>query len=551
MQIVFECSTVHLEKEDRMYGKANRTIEDTRPTLIYCRESRDENFADYERIETQRDILVDFCRKKGLVNVVDIVMDDDTSGTSFKRFQPIIERIKRKEIQVIVFKDSSRLGRNLRESLNFVDLLENFGAEIIFESEEYDEDFFPLKAWFNEQRAKEDSKKIRRVLMHKMETGTLLVKPKYGYQRNPENECEMIPREDTAEIVRWLFQEVRKGRGLYELASELNRRGIPTPSQAAGLSNSMSCWVAQHVRRIVTDPVYTGVMIHNQKVKKSFKNKKIITRPKEEWIVLEGHHEPLITQQEFDEAQEMRRKIKYTRPTTKNRPFSGLLKCGRCGHNLVLRFRKGRPDAYICGKNHKEGTIKDEIREDYGCSAHLIREDFLYAVVIKYVHQMLQVADVDLQDIVRQSPRTATIEHREEELQAKLQQVRKTIGRIYDDRLADRISEGLFTSKYAEYTEMEKALTQQIQDLPRTSKTTRKLTNLQLEDIVDALNDQTITKEQLHLIFSSIIVYAPGDISEETKEDLGLTRENYEQIKEKGGVLFLENATPSIGIMVP
>ena len=86
-----------------MYGKANRTIEDTRPTLIYCRESRDENFADYERIETQRDILVDFCRKKGLVNVVDIVMDDDTSGTSFKRFQPIIERIKRKEIQVIVF----------------------------------------------------------------------------------------------------------------------------------------------------------------------------------------------------------------------------------------------------------------------------------------------------------------------------------------------------------------------------------------------------------------------------------------------------------------
>ena len=125
------------------------------------------------------------------------------------------------------------------------------------------------------------------------------------------------------------------------------------------------------------------------------------------------------------------------------------------------------------------------------------------------------------------------------------------IGRIYDDRLADRISEGLFASKYAEYTEMEKALMQQIQDLPRASKTTRKLTDLQLEDIISDLNEQTITKEQLHLIFKSIIVYAPGDISEEAKENLGLTQENYEQIKEKGGVLFLENATPEIGIMVP
>ena len=533
-----------------MYGKAKCTAEDTRPTLIYCRESRDENFADYERIETQRDILLDFCRRRGLVNVVDIVMDDDTSGTGFGRFQPIIKRIRRKEIQVLVFKDSSRLGRNLRESLNFVDLLERFGAEILFESEEYDEDLFPLKAWFNEQRAKEDSKKIRRVLMHKMETGTLLVRPKYGYRRDPENACGMIPREDTAEIVRWLFQEVRKGRGCCELAAELNRRGVPTPSQAAGLRHSMSCWVAQHIRRIVTDPVYTGTMIHNRYGKKSFKSKKTVARPMEEWIVLEGQHEPLVTQREFDQAQEMRRRIKYTRPTKKSRPFSGLLRCGRCGHKLVLRSKSGRPDAYICGKNHREGAIKDEVRAGYGCSAHFVREDLLYAAVIGYIRRLLRSAELDWQEIARQVPRAAAIGHRED-LQAKLEQARRAVGRIYDDRLADRISEELFAAKYAEYTELERTLMRQLQDLPKAPKPKGELTELRLEDIADALNEKDITKERLHLLFKGIIVYAPGDISEETGEELGLTQENYEQIKEKGGVLFLESAPPAMGSAAP
>lgn len=249
-----------------------KELADDRPTLIYCRESRDENNQEYERIETQRDILVEFCKRKGLVNVVDIIMDDDCTGTSFQRFHTVVERIKRKEIQVIVFKDSSRLGRNLKESLIFVEQMENWGAEIIFESEDYNEDFFPLKAWFNEQRAKEDSLKIRRVLQHKMEAGTLLVKPSYGYRRSGTG--EMVPEEETARVVRRIFQETLKGRGASELAAELNARGVLTPSQAAGYSNAMSCWVGQHIRRIVTNPVYMGTMIHHRTSKKSFKNKK-------------------------------------------------------------------------------------------------------------------------------------------------------------------------------------------------------------------------------------------------------------------------------------
>ncbi|MEI3361710.1 MAG: recombinase family protein [Oscillospiraceae bacterium] len=147
-----------------------------------------------------------------LVNVVDVILDDDTCGTSFRRFDPVIERVRQGEIQVLVFKDASRLGRNLKESLIFVDLVESCGAEILFESEEYNEDFFPLKAWFNEQRAKEDGRKIRRVLRHKVEAGTLLIKPFYGY-RPGEAGRTGTGQNEPAGMVRWIFQRHSWGGG--------------------------------------------------------------------------------------------------------------------------------------------------------------------------------------------------------------------------------------------------------------------------------------------------------------------------------------------------
>ena len=99
--------------------------------VIYCRESRDDYGENYERIEAQRDLLVKYCKSHGYTNIVDIIMDDDKSGTDFSIFDYIRERAKNKEIDVIVFKNSARLGRNQKEALVFVEYLEEQGVEII------------------------------------------------------------------------------------------------------------------------------------------------------------------------------------------------------------------------------------------------------------------------------------------------------------------------------------------------------------------------------------------------------------------------------------
>ena len=529
-----------------MYG-AERT--DDRPTLIYCRESRDENSENYQRIETQRDILLRFCQRRGFVNVVDVILDDDMTGTSFRRFDPILERVRRGEIRVLVFKDASRLGRNLKESLIFTETVENWGGEIVFESEEYNEDFFPLKAWFNEQRAKEDSLKIRRVLRHKMETGTLLVKPFYGYRRGKNGAME--PDGETAEIVKWIFAEARQGRGSGEIAAELNARGVPTPSQSAGYANAASCWNSQHIRRIVTDPVYLGTMIHNRTVKKSFKNKRTVHTPEPEWIVLENRHEPLVSRELYDEVQRTRRKFKRDKYTGVNRPFSGLLRCGRCGRGLVLRKRGNRPDAYVCGKYHAEGAVKDEIRPDYGCRAHHVRESVLYDAAKGYIQALLRTSNVDLRAILRRTARGTDGEAETERLEKALMQVRGTVSRIYDDKLSGVISEALFVRKYAEYAAQERELSRRLAQLRRTTERKDGLTELQMEDIIKGLNEKAVTREQIRLLFDRIVVFEAGELREKDGDELGLSRENFALLRARGGIVFVENADPPIGGMNP
>lgn len=262
--------------------------------IIYCRESRDDYGENYERIETQRDILINFCKNRKLNNIVEIVMDDDKSGTDFKRFDEIKNKASRKEFDVIVFKNSSRIGRNQAESINFVQYMENFGIEILFEDEKYDEELFGLYAWFNERRARDDSKNIRRNLRHKMEEGKLIIKPIYGYNKINK---KLVVNKDTAPVVKKIFFLYNSGKSYTEIINYLNRSKIPTPSESRGYLNckKTKCWNKQHIIRILKDIRYTGTYVGGKTEKISFKTNKVRIRDKSEWIVIENHHEALIT----------------------------------------------------------------------------------------------------------------------------------------------------------------------------------------------------------------------------------------------------------------
>ncbi len=262
--------------------------------IIYCRESRDDYGVNYERIETQRDILINFCKEKNLNNIIEIIMDDDKSGTNFNRFNDIKDKARKKAFDVILFKNSSRIGRNQMECLNFVQYLENYGIEILFEDEKYDEELFGLYAWFNERRARDDSKNIRRNLRHKMEEGSLIIKPIYGYDKINK---KLVINAKTAPIVKKIFYLFNSGRSYTEIINYLNRKKIPTPSESRGYLNCKKSkyWNKQHILRILKDVRYTGTYVGGKTEKISFKTNRVRIKDKSEWIVIENHHEALIT----------------------------------------------------------------------------------------------------------------------------------------------------------------------------------------------------------------------------------------------------------------
>ncbi|MBQ3407713.1 MAG: recombinase family protein [Clostridia bacterium] len=269
--------------------------------VIYCRESRDDYGENYERIETQRDLLVKFCENKGLNNIIEIIMDDNKSGTNFNRFNQIKNKAKNGEFDVIVFKNSARMGRNQREALNLVQYLENCQIEIVFEDELYDEELFGLYAWFNERRARDDSKNIKRNLRHKIEEGKLTIKPIYGYDKV---DGEVVINPNTAPIVKKIFYLYNKGLTFYDLIEYLNKNNIPTPSESRQYPNCRKAlkWNRQHITRILKDRRYTGDYVGGKTEKVSFKSNKIRMKDENEWIIITNHHESIISKDLFNEV---------------------------------------------------------------------------------------------------------------------------------------------------------------------------------------------------------------------------------------------------------
>lgn len=123
---------------------------------IYARESRDDNEENYETIETQRDLLIDFAQKNRFGEIVKIYMDDNVSGSGFERkgLDELKEDVTAHRIDLLIAKDLSRLGRNNAKTLLFLDFLEEHGVRVITFDGRYDSlkdnDTVGIETWFNE-----------------------------------------------------------------------------------------------------------------------------------------------------------------------------------------------------------------------------------------------------------------------------------------------------------------------------------------------------------------------------------------------------------------
>lgn len=514
-----------------------------RRALVYCRESRDDFGEHYERIETQRDILLAFCAREGLSPIVEVVMDDNVSGTQFARMEHVLQKARAGEMDVLVLKDASRLGRNLRESLNFMHAIEEAGVQVVFESERYDEQFFPLLAWFNEQRAREDSQKVRRVFRHKMEMGELLIHPPYGYIKTSEK--QLAPHPETSLIVRRIFTAFAEGQSARAIADTLCAEGIPTPSQSYGDGRARSAlpvaerWMPQHIYRILGNPAYTGRMVYARRTKKSYKSSAYIHQDPEDWITVEDHHEAIVQRELFELAQEKKRRAKKTRSTSKHmQPLSGLLFCGKCGARLVQRIRPGRPAAYVCATHQREGAPKETELGALGCRSHHIRQEDLLRMITAYLQHLLKDELACACEYAAFISGQTGREEKISSLQAELGKQQMLAERIYEDYLDGLIDRALYRKKI-EASKQKAALIQRQIDELAAQAGCEKLSQEAISDAIRAFSAADLDRAAMQGLFEKIVFFLPGEISQRKQAEYALTKTQYERLDQEGGLVFL------------
>lgn len=512
--------------------------------LVYARESRDDYGEKYERIETQRDILLEFCEKNGIKNIVDVIMDDNMSGTSFERLNDIKRMMASGEIDVFICKDASRLGRNLLESLKFIEFAEEKNVEIMFESEVFDPEIFPLIAWFNERRAKDDSVKIRRVLRHKLENGLVIVAP-FGYKK--ENGV-MVPEPNAAAVVKKIFEMAYNGSTCPQIADYLNVIHALTPSEGHSTKRKIQnpIWTRDNVRRTLRNPTYIGTHIAGKIEKISFKSKKYRRVPEEDCIVIPNHHEALVSEEVFNAVQLDLRTFKINSRKPSQNPFTGLMFCGRCGKAVLLRSRKGAlPVKYVCAKHNREGLIKDELREGWGCNPHAVYYADLNKMIMDYVSRFMDDNDFknEVLNSIMEGNDLGKLRIMIDNLKEQESKLQKRFDILYEDRLTGILPEFMFTEKSQPVLDSLNKVRAQIEIYSKELKRENSMEPAKMyESCIKKIYENGLSAEALKKLFVKIIIYEPNEITEKDMKDYNIPEEQYNVLLNQGGYLFIQRS---------
>jgi len=376
---------------------------------IYVRISvENERKIEADSIGNQIQMLRDFASQMPEIQIFDIYCDDDITGTTFVRpeFSRMMKDVRERNINCIIVKDLSRLGRNYLESGEYMEkVFPFFGIRFIAVNDRIDTIDMPIgitaqiKNLANEMYARDTSRKICSAMKTLQEQGKFIgSQPPYGYMRNPRDKYSLIVDPDTAPVVRELFRKILDGYTVHAITLQLNERGIPSPGRykyEKGLVKNEkfrnSVWFFPTTRKILSDPIYLG-WIQNGKYESHFHKggNKCVKVPQEDWITIKGVHEPIIEESVFNRVQEILTQNaanagRYHSKHNQGNILRGKLRCGECGKSMALKERNSHGKKqlwYIC-------PMHEHYNSGY-CPQKAVKKEYLENMVLAVIQKQMQ-----------------------------------------------------------------------------------------------------------------------------------------------------------------
>ncbi len=505
-------------------------------TALYCRLSQEDMQAgESESIQNQKLILQRYADEHFFLNTRFFV-DDGFSGVSFERegLQAMLREVEAGNVATVITKDLSRLGRNYLKTGELIEIIFpeyevryiaiNDGVDTARE----DNEFTPLRNWFNEFYARDTSKKIRAVKQAKAQRGERVNgEVPYGYIADPNDRNHLIPDPETAHVVRQIFAMYVRGDRMCEIQNwlrdneiltvgELRYRRTGRTQHPRPQQNAWYNWPDKTLYDILTRQEYLGHTITAKTYKVSYKSKKTRKNAEDKRYFFPNTHEPLIDEETFALAQ--KRIATRHRPTKSDEIdlFSGLLFCGDCGYKMYLQKGAGTPErkhAYTCG------NYRNRARNDFLCTTHYIRKSVLKELVLADLQRIMSYVKGHEQEFIQTATECSeqamkkALGHQRKELdkaEARLGEINLLFRKLYEDNALGRLSNEQFVFLTSGYEEEKRELTKRAAELKKEINTAAEH-SADVKRFVALVRRYTeiseLTYENVHEFIDRILVY--------------------------------------------
>lgn len=457
----------------------------------YIRLSREDgDKAESDSIKNQKKLITDFIKDREDFILYDTYIDDGFSGTNFNRpsFKRMISDIEAKKVNCVIVKDLSRFGRDYIDTgkyleryfpdnnIRFIAITDNIDSI----KQTYDI-LLPIKNIFNEQYARDISKKVHASMNTKQKAGEFIgAFAPYGYKKSSIDKNKLIIDEYASGIIRRIFDLYSRGYGKIRIANLLNEEGIVCPSEYKKINGdnyrnsnrleSTSYWTYSTINRILQNEMYLGNMVQGKKIQ--YLKSKPKTKSPQDWIIVKNTHEPIIDNNTWDKVQVLlKRRTRQLHFNPSENIFAGFLKCSDCGRSLVKKLRTlphgEKMIHYYCGTYIRSGR-------QY-CSPHCTPYWILEKIILEDLKIILQNIK-NLENIIENQTTTfiaskQSTETEKNRLIYELQKIQKRKKNIYEDYQEELISKKEYLSYRQDYQKKEELLVKQLSKMEQSQAT--------------------------------------------------------------------------------
>jgi len=447
----------------------------------------DESFS----ITNQRLFLSEYLKNKediGDHNITEYC-DDGYTGTNFQRpqFRKMLQGISMGLINCIIVKDFSRFARNY---VDITDYLCNYfplnNIRFISVNDGFDSKYdgptelnISFKNLMYDFYSKDISQKVRSSVYSLMKQGHFIAsKPLYGYKiDNTGSKRKLVIDEESAKVVRHIFELLTDGYTPIEIANIFNDEKIPTPSQFRILkgyvkknSHAKTFWSSQTVRLIAKNIEYTGKLVNAKTMVKEIGSTNHKPLPKEEHIITNNAHEPIITTDIYEKAQtcikDNYKKFHKTsghaqeyKPIVRKQLFTRKIKCAHCGYGMT--YYRSNSSKYVC----KNGKVGYSEKCNHAIAYEKEIENTVSAALNEYVKLSIDRATMKKAMYEKQKKQAELCKKQLAKLKKSLNSLKKIQVINYENYLDEKISRKAYEDKQAELdTEINK-VNQQMEDI--------------------------------------------------------------------------------------